>query len=199
MIYLIWDLSLEAYVGAVISLFIIKAGIGMMIETTDDILGKRTDKEESDRIKGLICEFPEVQGAYDLILFNYGPDRNYGSVHIELPDTMTVEQVDKLTRRIQIKVYTETGIILTGVGVYSHNTTDPETASMREKIKEKLKDYDWALQMHGFYADKENKTMRFDVVISFDIESAEAVRILTEDVKALCPDYTALIVPDIDA
>ena len=198
-VYLVWGVSLEAYVGVVISAFIIKAGISMMIETVNDILGKRSDKEETDRIKSLICEEPEVRGAYDLILFNYGPNKNYGSVHVELSDTMGVEDVDKLTRRIETKVYKETGVILTGIGVYSFNTSDGETAAMRNSVQKTVLAHDWALQLHGFNADTENKTLRFDVVVSFDIDRAEALAILTKEVQALYPDYSLQIVPDIDA
>ena len=198
-VYLKWGVSLEAYVGVVISVFIIKAGIEMMIETVNDILGQRSDKEETDRIKSLICEEPEVRGAYDLILFNYGPNRNYGSVHVELSDTMGVEEVDKLTRRIETRVYKETGVILTGIGVYSFNTSDGETARMRNTVQETVLAHDWALQLHGFNADTENKTLRFDVVVSFDIDRAEALAILTKEVQALYPDYSLQIVPDIDA
>ena len=198
-VYLLWDISLEAYVGVVISVFIIKAGIEMMIETVNDILGKRSEKEETDRIKELICEEPEVRGAYDLILFNYGPAKNYGSVHIELPDTMGVNEVDKLNRRIEAKVYKETGVILTGIGVYSYNTSDNEAAKMRNTVMETVLAHDWALQLHGFYADTEKKTLRFDVVVSFDIERSEALTILTKEVGELFPDYTLQIIPDIDA
>ncbi|MBQ9384366.1 MAG: cation transporter [Ruminiclostridium sp.] len=198
-IYLIWGLSLEAYVGVVISGFIIKAGIEMMIDTVNDILGKRSDKEETDRIKSLICEEPEVRGAYDLLLFNYGPNKNYASVHIELPDTMTVDETDRLTRRIETKIYRETGVILTGIGVYAYNTSDDVSAKMRNAVRETVLAHDWALQMHGFYADTENKTVRFDIVLSFDIDRSEAVRVLTDEIKALYPDHTLLIVPDIDA
>ena len=198
-VYLVWGVSLEAYVGVVISVFIIKAGIEMMIETVNDILGRRNEREEVDAVKKLICEEPEVRGAYDLLLFNYGPNRNYASVHLELPDTMTVDEVDKLTRRVQTKVYTETGVILTGIGVYSHNTTDAESAKMRDAVTEKVTAHDWALQLHGFYADTVNKTIRFDVVISFDIDRSEALRILNDEVKAMYPDYSLMIVPDIDA
>ncbi|MBO4229046.1 MAG: cation transporter [Clostridia bacterium] len=198
-VYLIWNVSVEAYVGILISLFIVKAGIEMMVETVDDILGKRGDKEETDRIKQLICEEPEVRGAYDLILFNYGPSKNYGSVHLELPDTMLLDEVDRLTRHIQVKVYQETGVILTGIGVYSYNTSDDERAEIRNRVQETVMAHDWALQLHGFYADTEHKTIRFDVVQSFDIERSEAIRTLTEEVQALYPDYTLQIVSDIDA
>lgn len=198
-VYIVWDISLEAYVGAIISIFIIKAGIEMMIETVNDILGKRSDKEETDRIKSLICEEPEVRGAYDLILFNYGPNKNYASVHIELPDTMSVDEVDRVTRRIETKVYREAGIILTGIGIYSHNTSDDEASKMQNIVQETVMAHDWALQLHGFYANTEKKTMRFDVVISFDIDRAEALCVLTNEVQALFPDYALQIVPDIDA
>lgn len=198
-VYLVWHVSLEAYVGVVISVFIIKAGIEMMIDTVNDILGKRGDKEETDRIKQLLCEEPEVRGAFDLIMFNYGPNQNYASVHLELPDTMTVDEVDALTRRAQAKVYRETGVILTGIGVYSYNTSDDEIARMRNAVQEAVLSHDWALQLHGFYVDTASKTMRFDTVLSFDVERAEAVATLTKEINALYPDYQVMVVPDIDA
>ena len=198
-IYLIWHISLEAYVGVVISIIIIKAGLEMMSETLNDILGKRGDKEEVSEIKRLICEEAEVRGAYDLIMYNYGPNKNYASVHIELPDTMTVDEVDRLTRRIQMKVYHKSGVILTGIGVYSYNTSCDEAAKIRNSVQETVLSHDWALQMHGFYADIESKNMRFDVVLSFDIDRNEATNILTKEIQGKYPDYTLQIVPDIDA
>ena len=199
MIYLLWHISLEAYVGAAISVIIIKAGLEMMNETINDILGRRGDREEASEIKRLICEEAEVRGAYDLIMYNYGPNKNYASVHIELPDTMTVEEVDRLTRRIQMKVYHESGVILTGIGVYSYNTSDDEAAKIRNNVRKTVLAHDWALQMHGFYADVETKNIRFDVVVSFDIDRNEAINIITGEVQAQYPDYTLQIIPDIDA
>ncbi|MBQ8076887.1 MAG: cation transporter [Eubacterium sp.] len=198
-VYLIWHISLEAYVGVIIAVIIIKAGVEMMIETLNDILGKRSDREDVKNVKRLICEEPEVRGAYDLIMYNYGPNKNYASVHLELPDTMTVDEVDKLTRRVQAKVYAETGVILTGVGVYSFNTVNDEAAQIRNKVLETVMAHDWALQLHGFYADTENKTLRFDVVVSFDIDEKDAIATLTDEVQKLYPDYKLMIVPDIDA
>ena len=197
-VFLVWGISLEAYVGVVISVVIIKAGIEMMIETLNDIIGQRGDAEVAKQIKQLINDEPKINGAYDLTLFNYGPDRFYGSVHMELPDTMSVAEVDVLTRRVQLKVFRETGVILTGIGVYSYNTSDDEVARIRNTIQKTIMSHEWALQMHGFYADTEAKTIRFDVVVSFDIEQQEALRIMQEEVQKLYPDYTFFIVPDVD-
>ena len=197
-IFLIWGVSLEAYVGVVISLFIIKAGLEMMIETLNEIIGKREDAETSRELKEIICEEESVLGAYDVTLFNYGPNKNYGSVHIELPDTMSVDDVDRITRRIQTDVYRKTGIILTGIGVYSHNTSNDEAAQMRNAVQKAVMTHDWALQMHGFYADTENKTLRFDVVLSFDVDRKEAVETLYKEIGAMYPEYNMTIIPDTD-
>ena len=197
-IFLIWGISLEAYVGVIISIVIIKAGIEMMNETLNDIIGQRSDAEISRQIRQLINEEPEIRGAYDLTLFNYGPDKYYGSVHMELPDTMTIEEADLLTRRVQRKVFRETGVILTGMGVYSYNTTNEEAAEIRNNVQKTVLSHDWALQLHGFYVDTEKKTMHFDVVISFDIDYKEAIGIMMKEVQELYPDYSVQIVPDAD-
>ncbi len=197
-IYVLTGISLEAYVGAVISVIIIKSGIEMMMETLNKILGERADKELTTRIKNILNEEPAVRGAYDLILHNYGPDKNLGSVHLELPDTMTVEEVDRLTRRVEDKVFKETGVALIGVGVYSYNTGNNEAANICNDVRKKVLAHDWALQMHGFYLDPERKDMRFDVVLSFDIDPREGLSILSEEIQKAYPEYSIQIVPDVD-
>ena len=197
-VYLVWGVSLEAYVGVIIAGFIIKAGIEMMIETLNDIIGKREDAEITKELKQIICEEEAVLGAYDVTLFNYGPSKNYGSVHVELPDTLTVDEVDRITRRIQTNVFHKTGVILTGIGVYSYNTSNDEAAQMRNRIQQTVLSHEWALQMHGFYADTEQKALRFDVVMSFDVDRKEALETLYQEIRGLYPDYEILIVPDVD-
>ena len=197
-IFLSTGISLEAYVGAVISIVIIKSGIEMMKGTLDQILGLRADKELTAQIKRILNEGQGVRGAFDLIIHNYGPGRNYASVHLELPDTMTVQEVDELTRRAEARVYAETGVILTGVGVYSYNTGETEAAKIQNDVRERVMAHDWALQFHGFYLDIENKEIRFDVVMSFDIDPQEGLRILYDEMEGAYPDHSFQISPDVD-
>ena len=197
-IYFTTKVSLEAYVGVIISLVIIKAGIEMMMDTLNDILGKRADAETTQKIKQLLVEEPEVRGAYDLIFHNYGPNKNLASVHLELPDTMTVEQVDTLTRKLQNKVYHETGVILAGTGVYSYNTKNDEASKIRNRVQEIVMAYNWVLQMHGFYVDLSAKTIRFDIVMSFEIDAKEGLKIISEQLAKVYPEYKLQIVPDVD-
>ena len=189
---------MEAYVGVIIAIVIIKAGIEMLIETLNEILGQRADSEITNKIKQILTAQPNVRGAYDLILYNYGPNKNYCSVHLELPDTMTVEEVDRLTRTAEIEVYRETGVILVGVGVYSYNTSDDEAVKIRNAIQDKVMSHDWALQFHGFYADTAKKTIRFDVVFSFDISREEGLQMLYKEVQEMYPEYKISIIPDVD-
>ena len=197
LIYTFKGISLEAYMGVIISGFIIKAGIEMISDTVSDILGRRADSEMAQKIKEIVSEEPEVLGAYDLFVHNYGPGKEYASVHVELPDNMTVDQVDVLTRKLTYKVYKETGVVMTGIGVYSHSS-DEKSDAIRRDIEEMVLAHDWALQLHGFYIEEEQKLIRFDVVMNFDIPHEEGIEIIYEEVKEKYPDYEAVIVPDID-
>ncbi len=198
-IFLIFDLSVEAWLGAIIGLVITKSGIEMLGETLSKLLGERVDAQLVRDLKATINTFPEISGAYDLILHDYGPDNYQGSVHIEVPDTLSVDALDKLIRKVQQKVYRENGVILTAVGVYSRNTKDKDALKEKEKVKSLVTAIPHVLQMHGFYIDKEEKAMRFDTVISFDAEDRSAVyREVCEKVQAAYPGYTVQIAMDID-
>lgn len=197
-VHMLFHISLEAYMGVIISIVIIKAGAGMIQDTVNDILGKRADVQLSKDIKQIINEEPEVRGVYDLLINDYGPNKHYASVHIELPDTMTVDEVDRLTRQIEEKVYKKTGVILTGVGVYSYNTKNEEAVQIRNNVQKIVMAHDWALQLHGFYVSIADKKMRFDVVLSFDVAREEALNILIQEIQKTFPDYKIQITPDID-
>lgn len=173
-IYIKTGISLEAWLGAIIGLVIVKAGYSMLAETMSKILGERADVELARNIKAAVKKHPEVINTYDLILHDYGPDSHTGSIHIEISDSMTATEIDKLSRRIMIDVYREYKVALTAIGVYSQNTTDPEAMADREKVREIVLAVPHVLQMHGFYIDRENKEMRFDIVVSFDSENRRA-------------------------
>ena len=190
--------SLEAYVGVLLSLFIIKASISMMVETINDILGQRVDSELAKNIKKIICEEENILGAYDLTVNNYGPNKDYASVHIEVPDYLDAKTIDKMIRNIQAKVYHETKIVLTGVSVYSYNTTDEFAIEVRNKVKEIVLSHEGALEFHGFFLDSEKKDMRFDVVFSFDVNAKELLETIKEEILKIYSDFSVFIFPDID-
>ena len=198
-VFLLWGLSLEAWVGVVIAGFIIKSGFEMITDTLDDILGKRAEAELTGKIRRAVLEEEAIRGVYDIIVNDYGPNKNTCSLHIELPDFMTVDQVDVITRHLQNRVLDTAGVIVTGVSVYSYNTKDDEAAAIRGRVTGIVLSHDWALQLHGFYADTVNKTLRFDVVMSFDVTVSEALSTLYSELSSALPEYTVHITPDVDA
>lgn len=198
-IFLIFGLSLEAWLGALISLVIIKSGIEMLKDTISQILGEKNDPELAKNIKKTVIGFPEVQGAYDLVLNNYGPDTWNGSIHIEVPDTYSADQLDLLIRNIQMAVYKQHQVILTAIGVYSVNTKDEEVIAMHRKVREIVFSHPHVKQMHGFYLIKDKKALRFDLVISFDAEDRKAVyAAAVSDVQKAFPGYTLQTTMDTD-
>ena len=198
-IFLVFDISLEAWLGAIISLVIIKSGFEMIKETVSQILGERNDADLAKSIKETVTGFPDVQGAYDLVLNNYGPDTWNGSIHIEVPDTYSADRLDQLIRSIQVKVYEEHHVILTAIGVYSVNTKDAEIIEAYKKVKDLVLSHEYVRQIHGFYMDKEKKTLRFDIVISFDAEDRKSVYgKVIETVGKEYPGYELQVAMDTD-
>ncbi|MBQ4467052.1 MAG: cation transporter [Firmicutes bacterium] len=198
-IFLVTGLSLEAYLGAIIAAVIIKSGIEMLRDTLSKILGERADAQLVRDIKKTITSFPGISGAYDLVLHNYGPDSYNGSVHIEVPDSITADELDSLIRKVTIEVLQKHDVILTGVGIYSLNTRDPEAIATREKVYRIATENPYVLQAHGFYIDHEAKNIRFDIVVSFEAKDRKQVYTdVLESLQKEFPDYTFQIAMDID-
>ncbi len=198
-IFMVTGFSLEAYVGVVIAVFIIRAGLEMMMETLDDILGKRADRELVKAVKKTVISVPGVRGAYDLFIHNYGPEQQIASIHVEVPDTMTADEIDEMERRIAYEVYKEHGVILTGIGIYSVNTRDDKIREMRRTIGRLVTSHDGVLQMHGFYVDQEKKRISFDVIIDYALMDRESLfEHIRGDVQKEYPDYELSMTLDID-
>ena len=198
-IFLIFHVSLEAWLGAVISLVIIKSGVEMLRDTISRILGERNDTELARGIHETVMSFRDVQGAYDLVLNNYGPDTWNGSIHVEVPDTYSADQLDQLLREIMMKVYSEHHVILTAIGVYSVNTTDEEVIRVKQQVAEIVFSHEHVRQMHGFYLTKDQKKIRFDIVVSFDAKDRGALyKEVVADVQKAFPDYALQVTMDTD-
>ena len=131
---MVFNISLEAYVSVILSLFIIKSGLELIKESVDNILGIRIKSDLSKKIKEEIQKEADVQGAFDLILNNYGPDRYWGSIHIEVADTLSVADVDKISRKITKCVMEKYGIVLHTIGIYSVNTKDKNIIKIKNDI-----------------------------------------------------------------
>ena len=193
-ISIFFHISLEGVLGVIISFVIIKASIDMLRETLDSMIGARVDSELSRKIKESICELPEVYGAYDLSLHNYGPEQMQGSVHVEVDDDLTAVDIHNLTRKITYKIYEEFSIILT-VGIYARNDKYKKVRADLEEIASK---YEEVLEIHGFMVSEEKKLATFDIIVDFDADREKIKGKILSEIKAKHPEFDYVIIDDYD-
>ena len=198
LVSMIFKVELDGILGAVISAFIIKTGIGIITGTVSDIIGVRIDSDLASGIKAAISEFPQVHGAYDLLLHSYGPEEYVGSVHVEVDDDMSVKELDSLTREIASKIYSQFGVYLT-IGVYASNTDDEQAREIMTAVRSEISDHASILQMHGFYLRKEDSFVSFDLIVDFgEPDPAALIEHIRSELSAKYPDYTFRINLDRD-
>ncbi len=198
-IYLTLHINLEAYVSIIISVFIIRSGIEMLKDTLADILGKRMDPALISAIKTTILEDEDARGVYDLILHSYGPNLLIGSVHVEVDESLTCQQIDVMERRLAHKVFAKHGIVMTGIGIYSVNMLDEEGLKLKKDISSIVLSHEGAIQVHGYYFDNDNMKIYLDIIIDFDIQDRqELFDHIEAELKEVYPQYSFDLVQDVD-
>lgn len=193
--FLHWNL--EGWLGAVISVIIVKSGVEILLETLNTIIGARADPELTDEIKRAVCAFPGVGGAYDLSLHSYGPTKLIGSVHVELPDDLPAREIHKLTRAVSAKIAADYGVLLT-VGVYAASDGSPLRREMKRKLLALAAARPEILQVHGFYAEEETRCAMFDLIVDFSADAAAVKSSLLAALAADYPDWRFDVVLDSD-
>ena len=195
LVSMIWQFNIDGYVGCLIAVFIIKAGIGILFESISNVMGVRPDSAITKEIKATIKSLDEVSGAYDLIIHNYGPDKAIGSVHVEISSSLNASDIHKLTMKIQSLIMEKFHIILT-VGIYA---LDEAYEPIYKQIEEIVKNIDGTLGSHGYYVDPEAKLISFDCVVDFTInDKAKFCKDLIAKVNELYPDYNVNVNLDLN-
>lgn len=173
LIGIIWSVNVDAWVGAAISLVIIKAGLEMLREVVDEILGTRISTELSQNIKRDIRAIDGVLGAYDLFLETYGPNRMAGSVHVEIPNSMTADEIHALTRTVSRTIFEKYGIVLT-CGIYSVPVKNDSQRNLYDCIRQTMKRQEGVIDVHAIRINEDKRLISMDVVKDFDVRDEKA-------------------------
>ncbi len=198
-VFIIWGIKIEAYVGVLISVIIIKSGVELLRETLSKIIGEPAEVQLVIDLKKTIAGFEEVRGVYDLVMNDYGPELYMASVHIEVKDTLTAKEIDDLTRSITGEVLNKHGVILTAIGLYSANTADAEIRKMQEDITSRALSFEHINALHGFYVNRQERRIHFDLVVSLDAKDRREVYEKTlEAIGEAYPDYEFITAMDMD-
>ncbi|MCR5792175.1 MAG: cation diffusion facilitator family transporter [Lachnospiraceae bacterium] len=188
-----FHISIDGFIGVMISVFIIKAGLEMLLEALSDVMGNRPDSEITGAIKQCVREVPEVMDTFDLVLHNYGPDMAIGSIHVEIPAEITALRVHQITKEIQNRVLDKFHVFLT-VGIYAIDTEDQAKIEMRKVVGENCCSFDGVLNAHGIYIDTERKYMSFDVTVDFTVKDRTKLHsLILAKLKTLFPGYELVI------
>ena len=195
-VMLLWNVSLDGILGALISIVIIKAGIEMLASPVNELLGTSISAELTNQIKKEVTEFEGVHGVYDLILHNYGPDVKIGSLHINVYDTMTAHEIHGLTRKITMQMAERHGIIMT-VGIYAIATGENRRAELQSKVMQTLAGHENIVQVHGFYYSEKENLLSVDVVPDISVhDDAALTRQLISEIQPMAPGMQVQIIVD---
>ena len=127
----------------------------------------------------------------------YGPSKIIGSVHIEVRNDMTAEEIHILTRKIEYEIFSDYGIILT-IGIYALNDKG-EFKELKKDIEEVIKEYPSVSQLHGFYVDKTKNIVYFDLIVDFaEEEKDKIIQSIKKELKSKYKDYHFYVTIDSD-
>lgn len=190
--------NIDGWIGAIVSVFVLKSGLEILVDVINKLLGERPDAELGDMIMQEITKTPGIVGAYDLILHNYGPNIFIGNVNVELDEQMSIRDAYEVVKPLSIRISDEYGVFMY-FGFYAVNTTDEETMAMNCRVKETLLADPDVLQVHAFYVDKARKFLSFDVVLDFNVkDQLLKEKVIRDTVHAMFPDYEIEMVFDKD-
>lgn len=195
-VMLLWGISLDGILGALISIVIIKAGIEMLASPINELLGTSISAELTKQLTKEVSDFEGVHGVFDLILHNYGPDVKIGSLHINVYDTMSAYYIHGLTRKISTHIYEKHGIIMT-IGIYAVATGENRRSELQSKVMQMLIAHQEIVQVHGFYYSEKDNMLSVDIVPDISVhDDATLISQLTNEIQPLVPETQVVIVVD---
>lgn len=190
--------NIDAYVGILISIIVLLAGIKSLKEIADHLLGQPPTKEFTDAVRQKILAYEGIIGIHDLIVHNYGPNRCLVSLHAEVPADCDVLVCHDLIDTIEKEVGQEMGLSLV---IHSDPIViNEQTTHWFRTTKALLREIHPSLTLHDFRMVPGNthSNLIFDVLLPFDfpLSSEEIKRQLDEKLHALAPNYNTVITFD---
>ena len=193
---------LDAIMGILVSLMILKCGWNIAHETVDLLLGTPADRETTDALAEILMSGDGIIGYHDLLVHDYGPGRKFASVHAEIPDTADIRHAHEVVDALEVRIYKELGIT-----AVIH--TDPITVGnefvdgLKQSVTDILAEVNGEISMHDFrITDGENRiNLIFDLLVPFSLTAEDSVRAVEEirsRIAELDPRYRTVIKIDTD-
>lgn len=186
-------LMVDGYMGVIISAFVLYNGIKIAKETMEPLLGEAIDKDIYSQIIRTVNEYEDVIGAHDLIIHNYGPQKAMATLHVEFPNTITIEDAHTIVDKIESDILRDMGIHIV-IHVDPVDVLDEEYTTIREKVIAIVKSLEDKASIHDFRIVRERDEVRliFDMVLPFhykQVDSDLLVGKISEKVKEIDITY----------
>lgn len=193
-------LKIDGYVGLAIAIYIIYSGYKMIMGFVNELMGMRPAEEEINQIKERLSAVDNIIGYHDLLIHNYGPNKTFASVHIEIDDTWNLRKAHEKTDLIEREFKKELGIELV-CHVDPVSIHDQEQNRIHLLLKEIINGIDDTLKMHDLQIEKEKNEagiMHFDIVIpkGFELDDQELTQKIQLAVTRKIGDYQVQITFD---
>ena len=160
---------LDAIVGVAVSIPIIIAGLKILNETKDILLGEGPVDETVKDIERIVAEFPDIIGIHDLMVHNYGPNRFVASLHAEVDGKKDIYYLHDMIDNAERKINEELKITCT-IHMDPIVTDDENVNELKSFLIETMKENGLDLPIHDFRTviGQTHTNMIFDVVLPFD-------------------------------
>lgn len=170
------DWHIDGIIAFFIALFILYSGITLVINAMNELLGKRPDDSTVNDITKVLNEYAaEVIGYHDLLVHDYGPNKTFATIHVEVDDTWSLTEAHQLINNIEEQVLEKLGIHLVchidPIAVQNRKATE-----LYRKVKSILKSFNLELKFHDFQVE-ETET---EIILHFDVVLPDNVSISTE-------------------
>ncbi|MBD5111967.1 MAG: cation transporter [Ruminococcaceae bacterium] len=191
-------LQLDGIMGALVALFIIFSGIGLIREAMSPLLGKAPDEETVERIRVRIMSYDGVLGTHDLMIHDYGPGRQFASAHVEVSADMTLIECHEIIDRI------ERDFLAEGLNMLVHPDPivgdDSETGQINAELGRIVREIDERISVHDVrtVTCSDEKKVIFDCVVPSDcgIEEHTLTEEITRFLRLKFPDCRPVITYD---
>ena len=187
LVYLLGNISIDAYAGLFTSYLIVKAGYDIMKDTVAELLGQPADEE---LVKELYKEIRGTEGiinAVDMVLHNYGPDAYTGSCNVELDHKSSVGDVYEFLRPLQIRLLEKYHVAMV-FGIYAVDNDSADSKKLRKEIADFVRNNEHIKSYHAIYSDKRINTIYCDLVIDYEVDREAITRQFEAYLKSIYPD-----------
>ena len=189
----------DGYMGVVISIIIFIAGIKILLETKNSILGSPPDPETVAEIIRITESHPDILGIHDLVVHNYGAGNTIASLHAEVDGEKNVFDTHDAIDNIEKQLFSELGVRTT-IHMDPIVTNDAETLELKSLVIEAVKNIDASLSIHDFRFVKgaTHSNLIFDISTPFEykLSDAEIKKKVADCVSNINPNYFVVITID---